>query len=57
MIEKFDTDLFTESIPGSSWALEPGTLPMDKPPATVDLKEAFYSMTEGLDKKEQKEIL
>ena len=50
MIEKFDTDLFTESIPGSSWALEPGTLPMDKPPATVDLKEAFYSMTEGLDK-------
>ena len=54
MIEKFDTDLFTESIPGSSWALEPGTLPMDKPPATVDLKEAFYSMTEGLDKKRTK---
>ena len=54
MIEKFDTDLLTESIPGSSWALEPGTLPMDRPPATVDLKEAFYSISDNLNKKRTK---
>ena len=54
MIEKFDTDLLTESIPGSSWALKPGTLPMDKPPVTVDLKEAFFSLSENLDKTKNK---
>ena len=57
MIEKFDTDLLTESIPGSSWALEPGSLPMDKPPVTVDLKEAFYSIAEGLNQKKVKRNL
>lgn len=57
MIEKFDTDLLTESIPGSSWALEPGSLPMDKPPATVDLKEAFNTIAEGLNKKRVKRNL
>ena len=40
-------DHFTESIPGSSWAIEPGTLPMDKPPLYVDVEEAFQVISAG----------
>ena len=43
-------DHFTESIPGSSWALEPGSLPMDKPPLYVDVEEAFQVISGGLKK-------
>tara|TARA_R110002012_G_scaffold259238_1_gene440565 strand:- start:307 stop:831 length:525 start_codon:yes stop_codon:yes gene_type:complete len=43
-------DHFTESIPGSSWGLEMGSLPMDKPPVFVDLEEAFAAIASGLKK-------
>jgi|TARA_R110002012_G_scaffold319178_2_gene538990 hypothetical protein len=42
-------DPFAGAIPGESWTREFGSLPMDKPPMTVNPEEAYRSLEEVLD--------